>query len=81
MRIEFTTASRKHRIGRAHVRYVMAMHEPEETVTTRGEPGWKYVGADDRGVELEVIAMELDSGDLLVIHAMPTVLRGSGRHG
>ena len=81
MRIEFTTASRKHRIGRAHVRYVMATHEPEEAVTARGEPGWKYVGVDDRGVELEVIAVELDVGDLLVIHAMPTALRGGGRDG
>jgi hypothetical protein len=54
----------------------MARRQPEEIVTTRGEPGWKYVGHDDRGVELEVIAVELDNGDLLVIHAMPTALRG-----
>lgn len=76
MRIEFTAASRKHRIGRGHVRYVMATQEPEEVVTTRGEFGWKYVGPDDRGVVLEVIAVELDNGDVLVIHAMPTALRG-----
>jgi hypothetical protein len=78
MRIEFTTASRRHRLGRAHVRYVMATQDPEETVTARGEHGWKYVGPDDRGLELEVIAVELDTGDLLVIHAMPTALRGDG---
>lgn len=78
MRIEFTTASRKHRLGRAHVRYVMATQEPEEIVTAQGERGWKYVGPDDRGLELEVIAVELDNGDLLVIHAMPTALRGGG---
>jgi hypothetical protein len=53
----------------------MATQLPEEIVTTRGEPGWKYVGPDDRGVELEVIAVELDNGDLLVLHAMPTALR------
>jgi len=76
MRIEFTTASRKHRIGRAHVRHVMATTAPEEIVTTRGENGWKYVGLDDRGVELEIIVAELDDGDLLVIHAMPTAVRG-----
>jgi hypothetical protein len=76
VRIEFTTASRKHRLGRAHVRYVMATQEPEEVVTTRGEQGWKYIGPDDRGIELEVIAVELDSDVLLVIHAMPTALRG-----
>lgn len=78
MRIEFTTASRRHRLGRAHVRYVMATQVPEEIVTARGEQGWKYVGPDDRGLELEVIAVELDSGELLVIHAMPTLLRGDG---
>jgi hypothetical protein len=50
---------------------VMATQEPEEIVTTQGERGWKYVGPDDRGLELEVIAVEL-GGDLLVIHAMPS---------
>lgn len=69
MQVEFTTASRRHRLGRAHVRFVMS---------TQGERGWKYVGPDDRGLELEVIAVELDSGDFLVIHAMPTALRGGG---
>lgn len=36
-----------------------------------------YVGIDDRGVELEVIAVPDDSGraDLTVIHAMPTMWR------
>jgi hypothetical protein len=78
MRVEFTTASRRHRLGRGHVRHVMATQEPEEIVTAQGERGWKYVGPDDRGLELEVIAVELDNGDLLVIHAMPTALRGDG---
>lgn len=32
--------------------------------------------ADPRGRVLEVIAVELDSGGLLVIHAMPAALRG-----
>lgn len=36
-----------------------------------------YVGPDDRGIELEVIAVPDDSGraELTVIHAMPTHLR------
>lgn len=54
----------------------MATQQPEEITTTRGEQGWLYVGPDERGVALEVIAVELDSGDLLVIHAMPRALRG-----
>ncbi len=75
MRIEFTAASRKHRIGRPHVRYVTATQEPEQTVTARGAIGSKYVGPDDRGVQLEVIAVELDDGGLLVVHAMPASFR------
>jgi hypothetical protein len=78
VRIEFTTASRKHRIGRTHVRYVLATQEPEEITTNRGEQGWLYVGPDDRGLILEVIAVELEGGDLLVIHAMPATLGGGG---
>ena len=36
-----------------------------------------YLGPDDRGIELEIIAVPDDSGraDLTVIHAMPTALR------
>jgi hypothetical protein len=50
-------------------------------VTEQGSPGWRYVGRDERERELEIIAVELeDSHDgedvLLVIHVMPTQLRG-----
>ena len=76
MRIEFTTASRKHRIGRARVRHVMATTQPELVVTNRGEEGWRYVGPDDRGLILEVIAVETDDDTLLVIHVMPYDFRG-----
>ena len=37
-----------------------------------------YVAADERGRdgrELEIIAVPLDGGDLLVIRVMPTILR------
>jgi len=34
-----------------------------------------YVAAAERGRELEIIAIPLDVGDLLVIHVMPTTLR------
>ena len=75
VQIRFTQASRKHRLGRAQVRHVMATTIPSGIVTNQGEQGWLYVGPDDRGLELEVIVVELDDGDLLVIHAMPTALR------
>ncbi len=50
-------------------------------VTEQGSPGWQYVGRDERERELEIIAVELDDTQdgedvLLVIHVMPTQLRG-----
>lgn len=73
--IKFTKAARKHKIGRAHVRYVMATTIPADTVSPQGEPGWLYIGPDDRGIELEVVAVEIEDDSLLVIHAMPTQYR------
>ena len=82
MEIRFTKAARKHRVGRGSVRHVMARVTPIGTTTSQGNPGWRYVGTDERGRELEIIAVELqdDHGDelLLVIHVLPTSLRGSG---
>ena len=34
-----------------------------------------FVATDDRGCEMEVVAVPLKDGDLLVIHVMPTALR------
>jgi hypothetical protein len=50
-------------------------------VPEQGSQGWRYVGRDERESELEIIAVELeDTHDgedvLLVIHVMPTQLRG-----
>lgn len=73
--IRFTQAARKHRIGHASVRYVMAHTTPSETTTDQGNPAWRYIGLDERNRELEVIVVEVD-GDaargaiLLVIHVM-----------
>lgn len=83
MEIRFTQSARKHRVGRASVRRVMAAVTPAGTMTEQGNPAWRYVGTDDRGRELEIIAVEIDGekgrdGYLLVIHVMPTGLRGRG---
>ena len=75
MELRFTQAARKHRVGKAHVRHVVATTEPTPTTTKRGDAGWLYIGVDDRERELEIIAVEIPEG-LLVIHAMPTALRG-----
>lgn len=81
MEIRFTQAARKHRIGRTSARHVMVTATATGTTTDRGNPGWLYVGPDERGRELEVIAIEVADAEntfLLVIHVMPTALRGRG---
>lgn len=72
--IAWAQATRRHRIGRAHARYVIDTTEPRETITASGAPGLEWVGEDDRGVELEIVAVVL-ANELLVIHVMPTALR------
>jgi hypothetical protein len=84
LEIRFAQAARKHRIGRAPVRHVMSTVIPAGTVTTQGNQAWIYLGAVERGRELEVIAVEIGPQQgrrpyLLVIHAMPTSLR-KGNH-
>ena len=58
----------------------MATVSPESVTTTGGAGAWGYVGTDERGRELEIIAIEVTppNGEpyLLVIHVMPTRLRG-----
>jgi hypothetical protein len=59
----------------------MATVAPAGTISDDGNPAWRYVGLDDRGRELEVVAVEIGTGPeafLLVIHVMPTSLRGRG---
>lgn len=72
--LRWARASRRHRIGRAHARHVIATVEPQRTTTASGNPGLLWVGDDDRGVELEIVAAVLP--DLyVVVHVMPTALR------
>lgn len=68
---KFTRGSRKHRIGRAHARYVMASVDPIVVPATAGvDERFVWVGVDDRGLELEIVALNLDD-KVLVIHVMP----------
>ena len=81
LEIRFTQSARRHRIGRASARHVLATAEPTAVTTTSGADAWLYVGPDERGRELGIIALEVHPADggqsyLLVIHVMPTQLRG-----
>lgn len=79
--MKFTQAARKHRIGRAHAKFVISEYEPEaEAVSDLGERKMTWIAEDDRGIELEIIAVEATDTKtggpfLLVLHVMPTALR------
>ena len=81
LEIRSTPSARKHRVGRTSARHVLATAEPTAVTTTSGADAWLYIGPDERGRELEVIALKVYPADggrpyLLVIHVMPTQLRG-----
>jgi hypothetical protein len=71
MGVRFTKSVRKHRIGRGHALFVINSNTPR-LISSEGEEENKlmWIGLDDRGLELEVIAVET-RGDLVVIHVMP----------
>ena len=74
--IRFSRSARRHRIGKRRARYVMEHSEPQ--LVPKGKyPDDQYVwiARDDRGLELEVVAV-VKPDVLLVIHVMPTNLRG-----
>lgn len=58
----------------------MASVSPTGITTSKGSSAWRWVGDDERGRQLEVVAVEIqDDQDpapvLLVIHVMPTHYR------
>jgi hypothetical protein len=73
MRARVARCGRKHRIGVAHI--LAALMNAGEPIV-EGTKYW-YYGPDDRGVELEIIAVPDDTGraDVTVIHVMPTLYR------
>jgi len=72
--VRVVRSGRRHRIGNAHILAAMVNAPPPTLVDT--EDGWQlhFLGADDRGIELHVIAVPDNrrEGGLAVIHAMPT---------
>jgi len=75
MELRFTQSSRKHRIGKAHAKYVLSTSEPwihGEVGTTRIIYDW--IGFDERGVELEITGI-LEEDYIAIIHVMPVSFR------
>jgi hypothetical protein len=73
--LAWARSSRRHRIGRAHARHVIDTTTPTSITTADGNHALLWVGPDDRGLELEIVAVILPNLHL-VIHVMPTALRG-----
>ena len=76
MRIKFTQSARRHRIGKAHALFVIEHYSPRIDIGEGqdGEDQYIWIGEDDRGLELEITAIDLKEY-LLVTHVMPRDFR------
>ena len=77
MRIKFARSARKHRVARFRILYViehsgMRLEQPPPPGSPAGRTvRLVYLGDDAAGLAIEVMAIDLVDGDMLVIHAMP----------
>jgi hypothetical protein len=74
--LRFARSATRHRISKDRIRHVITNHrvrfeEPPREGLGRRSNRIVYLGADSVNQELEVMAVELESGGLYVIHAMP----------
>jgi hypothetical protein len=69
--IRFHPSARRHSIEHERSRYVIEHCAcPLFPPDTDGADRIVFLGPDPNGVPLEVVGIELDDGDILVIHAM-----------
>jgi hypothetical protein len=77
VKLKWARAATKHRISRERSRYVIEHcglrfeEEPPADAPAGTSTRLVFLGEDANGTALEVMAVELDDGSLLVIHAMP----------
>lgn len=72
--IRFTRTSRRHRIGRASARRIGTVEPDVATDEITGDQTYSWLGPDERGRELEIVAVDR-SDCVLVLHVMPTHYR------
>jgi hypothetical protein len=73
--VRWYRSARRHRIGKAHAMYVIDSVEPVRVpASADADARLVWIGPDDRGVELEIVALDL-AETVVVIHVMPTQLR------
>ncbi len=73
--VRFARSARKHRIGKAHALHVIDNSPPTDLPAVADFDArrvWRR--PDDRGLELEIVAIILPN-ELSVIHVMPKALR------
>jgi hypothetical protein len=58
-----------------HALHVISTADAQTVVTVNGDEALLWVGVDDRGVALEVIAVVAAPDALVVIHVMPVDFR------
>lgn len=74
--VRFTQSARKHKIGKARAISVLEGVNPQELFSKGSEERrFRWVGVDNRGLELEIIGV-LTSECLLIIHVMPSRFKG-----
>lgn len=77
MKLRWARSATKHRISRERSGYVIDRsglrfeQGPPAGAPADADPRLLYLGDDADGVALEVMAVELEDGSLLVIHAVP----------
>jgi hypothetical protein len=73
--VRWYRSARRHRVGKAHAMHVITTTRPEQVPATDiADARLVWIGSDDRGVELEIVALDLEDA-IVVIHVMPTSLR------
>jgi hypothetical protein len=72
--LKFAQSSRKDKIGQERITYVINTYEGSYLPRRFFDQKIIWVGHDFKGLELEVVAVELDD-HYFVIHAMPKIFR------
>jgi len=73
--VRWFRSARRHRIGKASAFFVMTHVVATETAETEDlDARLSWVGLDERGRELEIVALDLPDS-IIVIHVFPTSLR------
>lgn len=77
--VRIVSGARKHGISRRRIEQALLSQTEAEAIGTQTtDPKIRFVGTDERGEEIEMVAVVLPAL-LLIIHAMPTRYRGKSR--